>query len=148
MLSTRLCFLEPRRETDIQTFLGPENFFFLLYLYGTNFMRGIDYAHFLSIKKIILILIQRMELVYGRKKKIFQFSYTESIPRIHAQKMCAIDSPHKITPDGCFPDENRNFFYFRVNTLNPFPESGTRKPFHTSGVRAIDFSHKITPYTC
>jgi hypothetical protein len=33
-------------------------------------------------------------------------------------------------------------FDFRFNTPAPFPESGSRKRFHASG---IDFSHKITP---
>src|SRR6185312_11866226 len=36
-------------------------------------------------------------------------------------------------------------FDFRFNTLTPFPESGSRKHFHPSGMRGIDFSHKITP---
>ena len=36
-------------------------------------------------------------------------------------------------------------FDFRFNTPNPFPESGSRKRFHASGMRGIDFSHKITP---
>ena len=34
---------------------------------------------------------------------------------------------------------------FRFNTPTPFPESGSRKRFHASGMRGIDFSHKITP---
>jgi hypothetical protein len=34
-------------------------------------------------------------------------------------------------------------FYFRVNTPNPFPESGSRKRFYVSGMRTIDFPHKI-----
>ena len=36
-------------------------------------------------------------------------------------------------------------FDFRSNTPTPFPESGSRKRFHASGMRGIDFSHKITP---
>ena len=36
-------------------------------------------------------------------------------------------------------------FDFRFNTPTPFPESGSRKRFHASGMRGIDFSHKITP---
>ena len=35
-------------------------------------------------------------------------------------------------------------FDFRFNTPTIFPESGSRKRFHVSGMRAIDFSHKIT----
>ena len=36
-------------------------------------------------------------------------------------------------------------FDFRFNIPTPFSESGSRKRFHNSAVRAIDFSHKITP---
>ena len=36
-------------------------------------------------------------------------------------------------------------FDFRFNTPTPFLESGSRKRFHASGMRGIDFSHKITP---
>jgi hypothetical protein len=40
---------------------------------------------------------------------------------------------------------NFEMFDFRFNTPTPFPESGSRKRFHASGMRGIDFSHKITP---
>ena len=36
-------------------------------------------------------------------------------------------------------------FDFRFNTPTPFPESESRKRFHASGMRGIDFSHKNTP---
>jgi hypothetical protein len=36
-------------------------------------------------------------------------------------------------------------FDFLFNKPTPFPESGSRKRFHASGMRGIDFSHKITP---
>jgi hypothetical protein len=36
------------------------------------------------------------------------------------------------------------FFYFRVNTPNPFPESGSGKRFQSSRMRSIDSPHKIT----
>ena len=36
-------------------------------------------------------------------------------------------------------------FDFRFNTPTPFPESWSSKRFHASGMRGIDFSHKITP---
>ena len=35
-------------------------------------------------------------------------------------------------------------FDFRFNTPTPFPESGSRKRFHASGMRGINFSLKIT----
>ena len=44
-----------------------------------------------------------------------------------------------------FSHKNPKIFDFRFNTPAPFPESGTRKRFHVSGMRGIDFSHKITP---
>src|SRR6185437_2600282 len=34
---------------------------------------------------------------------------------------------------------------FRFNTHSYFPESGSRKRFHASGMRAIDSPHEITP---
>jgi hypothetical protein len=34
---------------------------------------------------------------------------------------------------------------FRFNTHSYFPESGSRKRFQASRMRAIDFSHEITP---
>ena len=44
-----------------------------------------------------------------------------------------------------FFHKNLKMFDFRSNTPIPFPESGSRKHFHASGMRGIDFSHKITP---
>ena len=44
-----------------------------------------------------------------------------------------------------FIHKNPKMFDFRFNTPTPFPESGSRKRFHASGMRGIDFSHKITP---
>jgi hypothetical protein len=42
--------------------------------------------------------------------------------------MCAINSPHKITPRWMLSGvKQRKIFDFRVNTPNPFPESGSRK---------------------
>jgi hypothetical protein len=40
---------------------------------------------------------------------------------------------------------NPKFSCFRFNTDSYFPESGSGKHFQASGVREIDFSHKITP---
>ena len=34
---------------------------------------------------------------------------------------------------------------FLATALTPFPESGSRKHFHASGMHAIDSPHKITP---
>ena len=39
---------------------------------------------------------------------------------------------------------NQVLVHFLVQKIYIFPESGSRKHFHTSGMRAIDFSHKIT----
>ena len=44
-----------------------------------------------------------------------------------------------------FSYKNPKMFDFRFNIPTPFPESGSRKRFHASGMRGIDFSHKITP---
>ena len=57
----------------------------------------------------------------------------------HTSGMCAIDSPHKITPIRMLSGQKKKLFDFRVNTPNPFPESGPRKHFHASGM------HKSIP---
>ena len=44
-----------------------------------------------------------------------------------------------------FSHKNLKMFDFRFNTPTTFPESGSGKRFHASGMRAIDFSHKIIP---
>ena len=44
-----------------------------------------------------------------------------------------------------FSHKNPKMFDFRFNTPTPFPESRSRKHFHASAMRGIDFSHKITP---
>ena len=46
-----------------------------------------------------------------------------------------------------FSHKNPKMFDFCFNTPTIFPESGSRKHFHASGVRAIDFSHFFTPRT-
>ena len=59
--------------------------------------------------------------------------------------MRAIDSPHEITPQKYdFEGEILKNFDFLFNIHTYFPESGSRKHFHASEMRAIDFSHKIT----
>ena len=44
-----------------------------------------------------------------------------------------------------FSHKNLKMFDFRFNIPSPFPESGSRKRFHNSAVRAIGFSHDIIP---
>src|SRR3569623_2454873 len=44
-----------------------------------------------------------------------------------------------------FSHKNPKMFDFRFNIPTTFPESESRKRFHASGMRGIDFSHKITP---
>ena len=51
----------------------------------------------------------------------------------------------KLPPEMRFEGEISKFFDFRFNTHIYFPESGSRKHFHASGMRAIDFSHDFTP---
>ena len=42
-----------------------------------------------------------------------------------------------------FSHKNPKMFDFRFNTPTTFPESGPRKRFHASGMRAIDFRIKL-----
>jgi hypothetical protein len=116
-------------------------------------MRGIDCAHFLSMENY-----PNPDSGNGvgiRAKKV-KFSIFASIHQLHSLNQsqdnfcilreCAQSIPRiKLPPDGCFQGENRSFFDFRINTPNPSPESGSRKRFHASGMRVIDFPHKITP---
>ena len=53
--------------------------------------------------------------------------------------MCAIDF-------FAFRAKIEIFFGFRFNTLNPFPESGSRQRFHASEMRAIDSPKKLPLY--
>ena len=41
---------------------------------------------------------------------------------------------------------NEYILDFRFNRHSYFAESGSRKHFYASGMRAIDFSHDVTPY--
>jgi hypothetical protein len=86
-----------------------------------------------------------MELVYGRKKKIFRFSrqYTNYIPwiRIKIIFSCLENVRNRfVSPRWMFSWRNRNLF--RVNTPNAFLESGSNKCFHAA--QSI-LPHKITP---
>ena len=54
-----------------------------------------------------------------------------------AQSILRLDKPKNRR----FSHKNPKMFDFHFNTPTPFPESGSRKHFHVSGMRAIDFSH-------
>src|ERR1700733_11390193 len=65
---------------------------------------------------------------------------------VFAVRECAQSIPRLEKPKNRrFSHKNPKMFDFRFNTPTPFPESGSRKHLHASGMRGIDFSHKITP---
>ena len=59
--------------------------------------------------------------------------------------MHTIDSAIRKALDSRFSGENFLIVHFRFNIHTTFPESGSRKRFHVTEMRAIDSSHKITP---
>ena len=61
-------------------------------------------------------------------------------------RRCAQSIPRLEKPKNRrFSHKNSKMFDFRFNTPTPSPESGSGKHFQDSGMRGIDFSHKITP---
>src|SRR3954454_4810275 len=84
---------------------------------------------------------------------MFDFRFNTPIPSLNqgqgsvfTVRECAQSIPRLEKPKNRrFSHKNPKMFDFRFNTPTPFPESGSRKHFHTSGMRAIDFSHKVTP---
>jgi hypothetical protein len=82
---------------------------------------------------------------------MFDFSFNTPIPSLNqdqgsvfkvrecAQSILPLEKPLYSR----FPGGKSNFFDFRFNTPTTFPESGSRKHFHNSGMSAIDSPHKI-----
>jgi hypothetical protein len=118
-----------------------------------NFIQGIDCAHFLSKKNYLDLDSGEWSWCIDAKIENFLFSPVHQLHSLNQgqdnffmRRKCAQSIPRiKLPPEGCFQDKNRNFFDFHVNTPNPYPESGSRKCFHASRMRAIDFPHQITP---
>ena len=116
----------------------------LCFYHNVSGMCWIDLSHKITLRTMIL----------EEKSKIFIFSlqYTLLFPWIRAReafsssgnarnRFPAWNYPQKYDFEG----EISKFFDFRFNTHIYFPESGSRKRFQGSGMRAIDFSQKITP---
>src|SRR3954447_19580741 len=84
---------------------------------------------------------------------MFDFCFNTPIPSLNqgqrsvfTVRECAQSIPRLEKPKNRrFSHKNPKIFYFRFNTPTPFTESGSRKRFHVSGMRAIDFSHQIPP---
>ena len=86
--------------------------------------------------KIFIISLQYKTLIFLNQSQgsIFKIrEYAQSIPRLEKPK------------NRRFSHKNSKTFDFRFNTPTPSPESGSGKHFQDSGMRGIDFSHKITP---
>src|SRR6185437_8369344 len=85
----------------------------------------------------------------------FYFRFNTPIPSLNqgqgsafTVRECAQSIPRIEKPKNRrFSHKNPKMFDSRFNTPTIFPESGSRKHFHASGVRAIDFSHFFTPRT-
>jgi hypothetical protein len=89
----------------------------------------------------------------SRKKPKFDFRFKTPIPSLNQSKgsvftvrECAQSIPRLEKPKNRrFSHKNQKMFDFCFNTPTTFPESGSRKHFHASEIRAIDFSHDFTP---
>ena len=88
-----------------------------------------------------------------KNPEMFDFRFNTPIPflnqgqgSVFMLRECAQSIPRLEKPKNRrFSHKNSKMFDFRFNTPTPFPESRSRKRFHASGMRGIDFSHKITP---
>ena len=88
-----------------------------------------------------------------KNPKMFDFRFNTPISSLNQGqgsvfkvRGCAQSTPRLEKPKNRrFSHKNPKMYDFRFNTSTPFPESGSRKRFHASGMRGIDFSHKITP---
>src|SRR4051812_19800236 len=84
---------------------------------------------------------------------MFDFRFNTPIPSLNQDQRsvftvreCAQSIPRLEKPKNRrFSHKNPKMFDFRFNIPTIFPESGSRKHFHASGVRAIYFSHFFTP---
>ena len=86
-----------------------------------------------------------------KNPKMFDFRFNTSISLNQGQgsiftlRECAQSVFRmKLPPKIWFWRRNFKKFLFSLNTHIYFPESGSRKHFHASGMRAIDFSHNFT----
>jgi hypothetical protein len=93
-------------------------------------------------------------MILEEKSKIFIFSLqyktliflNQGQGSIFKIRECAQSIPRLEKPKNRrFSLKNSKMFDFRFNTPTPFSESGSGKHFQDSGMRGIDFSHKITP---
>jgi hypothetical protein len=116
-------------------------------------MHAIDFSHKITPKYVIFEKILQ--------KKFFSIFDPGVTPLIHnssndfytgnfmrGNRLCAFPNPEnasKITPRKSF--QIKKYKKWSFSNLKPqfFPESGSRKHDQSSGMRAIDFSHKITP---
>jgi hypothetical protein len=87
---------------------------------------------------------------WSENMKILDFSSKNRLFRLISRRKidCAHSRSLKMLPWPWFREIRVCFFplkisYFRFNTHSYFPESRSRKHFQASGMRAIDFSHKI-----
>ena len=93
---------------------------------------------FFSIIKVILCVCRCSKA----KIKLWFFPLNQGQGSVFTVRECAQSIPRlEKSKNRRFSHKNPKMFDFRFNTPTIFPESGSRKHFHASGVRAIDFSH-------
>jgi hypothetical protein len=99
-----------------------------------------------NLENASLTLIQGNKSVYWRKSNMYYFPWIRVKEAFSCfgnarNRFFAWNYPQKYD----FEEEIWKFFDFRFNTHIYFPESGSMKHFHASGMFAIDFYHDFTP---
>src|SRR3569833_851128 len=104
----------------------------------------IDFSHKITLRTMILEEKSKNFIFSLQYKTLISLNHGQgSIIKLRecAQSILRLEKPKNRR----FSHKNSKMFDFRFNTPTPFPESGSRKNFHVSGMRGIDFSHQITP---
>ena len=105
---------------------------------GGNFMRGINCTHSRSLKTLHWFWFREISAcwIFASIHTLISLNHDQgSIFRNALNRFPTWNYPQKYDFEG----EIWKFFDFRFNTHIYFPESGSRKHFHVSGMRAIDF---------
>ena len=107
-------------------------------------MIAIDSPHKITLRKMILRQETQNVSIFASIQTFISLNQGQG--SIFKIRECAQSIPRiKLPSERWFWGRNFKIFDFRFNTHIFFPESGSRKYFLASGMRAIDFSHKITP---
>ena len=104
---------------------------------------GIDCAHSRSLKMLPCHWFRKIRVCIEAKIQHVLISLNQG--SVFKLRECAQSIPRmKLPPEIWFWGRNFKIFRFSFQYTHLFPESGSKKHFHASGMRAIDFSHDFT----